>query len=115
MQDLKYDHVKVNLNPRPNEFKAIDTRHRQALAYFGAIAERKKFAASLIVNLYNPNICGADMNRLSAYCRGETCPTFRNGMNILIQICAYIESHEIYGDAFIERLIKRWNFRNKRT
>lgn len=115
MQDIQFDHIQVNLNPRPNEIHPLDEKFRKPLAYFGRIAQEKKFAASLIVNLYNNNIVGADMNKLSAYLRGETCNTLRDGMYALIEICGLIESHEIYGSEFVEGLIEEWGFRNKRS
>lgn len=51
--------VDVNPTPRPENLKP--------LSYLGSIALRKKFAASLIVNLYNSHIVGADMYHLDNY------------------------------------------------
>lgn len=111
MQELDFDHIQINLNPRACDVTPIPEDLKRELAYLGAIAERKKFAASLIVNLYNPDVCGADMYKLTAYCRNESCDTLRDGMMTLIQLCAYMESHEIYGEAFVKKLIKQWEFR----
>ncbi|PWI34871.1 hypothetical protein DI392_00900 [Vibrio albus] len=111
--DLKL--VKVNLDPRPAEITAISEEVGTQLGYLGAIAKEKKFAASLIVNCYNTHICGADVSNLSYYCRGETSDTLKKGMFALINLSAYIESHELYGSDFVEGLIERWDFRNKRS
>lgn len=115
MQHVSFEHININLDPRPSEYQSLDEKYRKPLAYFARIAQEKKFAASLIVNLYNSNIVGADMNGLSSYLLGESCGTLREGMNSLISICARIESHEIYGSDFVEGLIEQWDFRNKRS
>lgn len=84
MQELDFDHIQINLNPRACAVTPIPEDLKRELAYLGAIAERKKFAASLIVNLYNPDVCGANMYKLTAYCRNESCDTLRDGMMTLI-------------------------------
>ncbi|AZS59319.1 MULTISPECIES: hypothetical protein [Pectobacterium] len=111
MQHFNLDAIPIDPNPRPNEIAPLSEKHQKELAYLGRIAQEKKFAASLIVNLYNSDICGADMYHLSAYCRGESSDTLKNGMMFLIQLCGHIESHEIYGSAFVESLIEQWEFR----
>lgn len=106
--------VTINTNPRPEEVSPISEDTALQLGYLGAVAQHKKFAASLIVNCYNTNICGANVSGLSYYCRGESSDTLQNGMFALIQLSAYIESHELYGADFVEGLIEQWDFRNKR-
>lgn len=112
-RDLKL--VKVNSNPRPGEISPISEAGVQQLGYLGALAQQKKFAASLIVHCYNSHICGANVSELSYYCRGETSDVLVKGMLLLIKLSAYIESHEIYGSDFVEGLIEQWDFRNKRS
>ncbi|MFH0274913.1 hypothetical protein [Vibrio jasicida] len=111
MQDINYEQFSVNLNPRPTEYKPFPEEFKTGLAYLAAIATKKRHAASLIVNLYNSNIVGADMNGLAYYCRGENCKTLYKAMFNLITCCAYVESHEIYGKDFVEGLINQWGFR----
>ncbi|MBN3048079.1 hypothetical protein H5A27_18675 [Pectobacterium brasiliense] len=112
MQDFNLDAVKINQNPRPTEIVPISEKHQKELAYLGCLAQEKKFVASLIVNLYNSDICGADMYHLAGYCRGESSDTLKNGMMFLVFICGYIESYEIYGSEFVENLIEKWDFKN---
>ena len=50
MQELDFDHIQINLNPRACAVTPIPEDLKRELAYLGAIAERKKFAASLIVS-----------------------------------------------------------------
>lgn len=112
MQDLKL--VEVNPTPRPESLKPLTDEQIIQLGYLGAMAQRKRFAASLIVNLYNPNIVGADMYNLMTYAKGESSSTLLQGVMLINQACMYCESHEIYGTDFVESLIKQWDFRNKR-
>lgn len=112
MQKLSFDHIQIYVSPFALDVVATpEVFIRMELAYLGAIAERMKCAASLIVNLYNPDICGADMYSLTSYCRKESCNTLRQGISTLLHVCAYMESHEIYGEEFVKKLIKQWGFR----
>lgn len=113
MQDIPYQHISVNLNPHPNEVAPIEDSLKMDLAYLGAIAQKKRHVASLIVNLYNPNICGADMNGIMYYCRGESSMVLLSAVRALLDACSYVESHEIYGSDFVEALIEQWGFRDK--
>lgn len=106
--------VDVNPNPRPESLKPLTDEQIKQLGYLGALAERKKFAASLIVNLYNDQIVGADMYNLIGYCKGESSTTLLHSIMLITQLCMYCESHEIYGSNFVEGLIKQYGFRNKR-
>ncbi len=101
MQELDFDHIQINLNPRACAVTPIPEDLKRSWLIW-ALSQRKKFAASLIVNLYNPDVCGANMYKLTAYCRNESCDTLRDGMMTLIQLCAYMESHEIYGETFVK-------------
>lgn len=112
MQFVSIEHIHVNLNPRPGEYKPIPSEREKELAYVGRLAQNKRHIASLIVNLYNSNICGADMYNLMSYTRGESCNLLRDGVLTLIQCCGAVESHEIYGSDFVESLIEQWGFRN---
>lgn len=106
--------VEVNPTPRPESLQPLTDDQIKQLGYLAAIAQRKKFAASLIVNLYNSRIVGADMYNLMGYVKGENCDTLLHSVMLIIQICMHCESHEIYGSDFVEGLIELWDFRNKR-
>lgn len=105
--------IEVNRRPRPNELGEISEQMASELSYLAGIALKKRHAASLIVHCYNPNVIGADISGLSYYCRGESCETLKNGMYAMVQLSAYIESHELYGSDFVEGLITQWGFRDK--
>lgn len=107
--------VEINPTPRPESLRPLDDVQIKQLGYLGALAQRKKFAASLIVNLYNSNVVGADMYNLMGYCKGESSNTLLQSVFLIIQLCMYCESHEIYGSDFVEELIEQWGFRNKRS
>ncbi|MDN2483987.1 hypothetical protein [Vibrio agarivorans] len=106
--------VEVNPTPRPETLKPLTDEQMEQLGYLGALAQRKKFAASLIVNLYNSNVVGADMYGLMGYVPGETSDTLLQSIMLLLQLSSHCESHEIYGVEFVEGLIEQWDFRNKR-
>ncbi|MGB7996551.1 MAG: hypothetical protein WCF45_10540 [Photobacterium halotolerans] len=110
MQDLQLSDIIINLNPRPDELAPLTKEQGTELAYLGALAKKKKHAASLIVHCYNSNVCGADVSGLSYYCRGESSDTLMNAMFLLIKLSAYLESHEIYGSDFVDSLKKQWRF-----
>ncbi|MFP9505697.1 hypothetical protein AB6D34_22575, partial [Pectobacterium brasiliense] len=80
-------------------------KNKKELAYLGCLAQEKKFLSILIFNLYNSDICWADMYHLAGYCRGESSYTLKNGLMFLFFICGYNESYEIYGSEFVENLI----------
>lgn len=105
--------VEVNRRPRPESLKPLTDQQVEQLGYLGAVAQRKKFAASLIVNLYNSHIVGADMYKIMGYCPGESSSTLLKSVVLIIQLCMHCESHEIYGADFVEGLIEQWDFRNK--
>lgn len=107
--------VEVNPTPRPESLKPLDDSQIEILGYLGSVAQRKKFAASLIVNLYNSHVVGADMYNLMGYCKGESSNTLLESVMLINQVCMYCESHEIYGVDFVEGLIEQWDFRNKRS
>ncbi|EGR1056756.1 TPA: hypothetical protein ACGF9M_003311 [Vibrio cholerae] len=111
-QDLTL--VQVNPTPRPESLKPLTDEQIKQLGYLGALAQRKKFAASLIVNLYNSNVVGADMYNLMGYVKGESSDTLLHSVMLISQLCMHCESNEIYGSDFVEGLIKQWGFRNKR-
>ncbi|CAM2804334.1 hypothetical protein [Vibrio diazotrophicus] len=115
MQFVSIKHIPVNLDPRPGEYSPIPESREKELAYVGRLAQEKRHIASLIVNLYNSNICGADMYHLMSYTRGESCNLLRDGVITLIQCCGAVESHEIYGSEFVEDLIERWGFREDQS
>lgn len=112
MKDFKLDAIRINPNPRSNEIVPISEKHQKELAYLGCLAKEKKFVASLIVNLYKTNICGAGMCRLAGYFLGEFSDTMKNGMMFLVFIFGYIELHETYGSEFVESLIEKWDFKS---
>lgn len=103
--------VIVNSAPRPERLKPLDETQIKQLGYLGAVAQQKKFAASLIVNLYDYHVCGADMYNLMEYTRGESSDTLLHSVTLLNELCINCESHEIYGGGFVEGLIQKWNFR----
>jgi hypothetical protein len=106
--------VEVNPTPRPESLKPLSDEQIKQLGYLGAVAQRKKFVASLIVNLYNSNITKADMYQIMGYCPGESCNTLLESVLLILKLCMRCESHEIYGSNFVEGLITQWDFRNQR-
>jgi hypothetical protein len=107
--------VEINPTPRPESLHPLTDMQIEQLAYLGGIALQKKFAASLIVNLYNSNIVSADMYTLMGYVKGESSDTLLQGVMLINQLCMYCESNEVYGVEFLEKLIEQWDFRNKRV
>lgn len=108
--DLKL--VEVNPTPRPERLSPLTDDQIKQLGYLGALAQRKRFAASLIVNLYNSHVVGADMYNLMGYASSESSDTLLESVMLISQLCMYCESHEIYGADFVEGLIELWDFRN---
>nr|WP_086938047.1 hypothetical protein [Thaumasiovibrio occultus] len=115
MQDIDFTHIPVNLCPRPGKVEPIPSEYKAPLQYFGWVAQRERSFASLIVNLYKPQIVGADMYNMMPYFSRETCVTLNDGMLILLSYSAYFESHELYGLPFVEALIKQYGFEEKRS
>lgn len=106
--------VEVNPTPRPESLQPLTDDQIEQLGYLGAVAQQKRFAASLIVNLYNSRVIGADMYNLMGYVAGESSHTLLDSVMLISQLCIYCESSEIYGSDFVESLIEQWDFRNKR-
>lgn len=102
--------MKFEVNRQPASTVKLTEEQAKKIEYLGKMAWEKKHAASLIVNLYNRNIVGANMYDLVSYTQGEPDNDLMSAILLLIQICARCEAHEIYGNDYVRGLIDLWKF-----